>query len=157
MSKFFSRWSWAPLPWDESWILVFGCGGFFVAVLPSKNTSRKNPRKHPRFSREFLDQNPLRENSALKGQSSGVGDRGEVQIRDKFRIFRGPEDDLRWTRAAAYFQTKYRHIRNHYLSNSRTFQDGNGNGILGEINSNDFQDGNWESMEMKVWLRTPRR
>ena len=43
----------------------------------------------------------------------------------------------------------YRHIRNYYLSNSKTFQDGNGNGILGEINSNDFQDGNWESMEMK--------
>ena len=33
---------------------------------------------------------------------------------------------------------------------SNTFQDGNGNGNLGEINSNYFQDGNWESMEMKV-------
>ena len=42
-----------------------------------------------------------------------------------------------------------RHIRNYYLSNSKTFQDGNGNGNLGKINSNDFQDGNWESMEMK--------
>ena len=38
----------------------------------------------------------------------------------------------------------YRHIRNYYLSNSKTFQDGNGNGNFGEINSNDFQDGNWE-------------
>ena len=44
---------------------------------------------------------------------------------------------------------KYRHIRNYYLSNSKTFQDGNGNGNLGKANSNDFQDGNWESMEMK--------
>ena len=43
----------------------------------------------------------------------------------------------------------YRHIRNYYLSNSKTFQDGNGNGNFGKINSNDFQDGNWESMEMK--------
>ena len=42
------------------------------------------------------------------------------------------------------------HIRNYYLSNSKTFQDGSGNGNLGNINSNDFQDGNWESMEMKV-------
>ena len=42
----------------------------------------------------------------------------------------------------------YRHIQNDYLSNSKTVQDGNGN--LGEINSNHFQDGNWESMEMKV-------
>ena len=41
------------------------------------------------------------------------------------------------------------HVRNDYLSNSKTFQDGNGNGNFGEINSNDFQDGNWESMEMK--------
>ena len=53
--------------------------------------------------------------------------------------------------------TVYRHIRNYYLSNSKTFQDGNGNGHFGNINSNDFQDGNWESMEMKGWLRTPRR
>ena len=37
-----------------------------------------------------------------------------------------------------------------YLSNSKTFQDGNGNGNLGETNSNDFQDGNWESMEIQV-------
>ena len=44
---------------------------------------------------------------------------------------------------------QYRHIRNYYRSNSKTFQDGNGNGNCGEINSNDFQDGNWESMEMK--------
>ena len=43
----------------------------------------------------------------------------------------------------------YRHIRNYYRSNSKTFQDGNGNGNFGKINSNDFQDGNWESMEMK--------
>ena len=50
-----------------------------------------------------------------------------------------------------------RHIRNYYLSNSKTFQDGNGNGNLGKINSNDFLDGNCESMEMKRWLRTPRR
>ena len=34
-------------------------------------------------------------------------------------------------------------------SNSKTFQDGNGNGNFGKINSNYFQDGNWESMEMK--------
>ena len=46
-------------------------------------------------------------------------------------------------------RVRYRHIRNYYLSNSKTFQDGNGNGNLGKINSNDFQDGNWESMEMK--------
>ena len=43
----------------------------------------------------------------------------------------------------------YRHIRNYYLSSSKTFQDGNGNGNIGKINSYDFQDGNWESMEMK--------
>ena len=47
----------------------------------------------------------------------------------------------------------YRHIRNYYLSNSRTFQDGNSNGTFEEINSNDFLDGNWESMEMKGCLR----
>ena len=46
-------------------------------------------------------------------------------------------------------ETRYRHIRNDYLSNSKTLQDGNGNGNFEEINSNDFQDGNWESMEMK--------
>ena len=46
----------------------------------------------------------------------------------------------------------YRHIRNYYLSNSKTFQDGNGNGDFGEINSNDFQDGDWESMDIKVRL-----
>ena len=40
----------------------------------------------------------------------------------------------------------YRHIRNYYLSNSKTFQDGNGNGNFEEINPNDFLDGNWESM-----------
>ena len=50
-----------------------------------------------------------------------------------------------------------RHIRNYYLSNSKTFQDGNGNGNFEEINSNDFLNVNWESMEMKGWLRTPRR
>ena len=45
----------------------------------------------------------------------------------------------------------YRHIRNYYLSNSKTFQDGNGNGNghFCKINSNDFHDGNWEPMEMK--------
>ena len=42
-------------------------------------------------------------------------------------------------------------------SNSKTFQDGNGNSDLGEINAIDFQDGNWEPMEMKGSLRTPRR
>ena len=41
-------------------------------------------------------------------------------------------------------------------SNSKTFQDGNGNGNFWKINSNDFQDGNWESMEMKGRLRMPR-
>ena len=45
--------------------------------------------------------------------------------------------------------SQYRHIRNYYLSNSKTFQDGNGNGNFEEIDSNDFLDGNWESMEMK--------
>ena len=54
------------------------------------------------------------------------------------------------------FQT-YRHIRNYYLSNSKTFQDGNGNGNFEKINPNDFLDGNWESMEMKGRLRGPRR
>ena len=56
-------------------------------------------------------------------------------------------------------QGEYRHIRNYYLSNSETFQDGNGNGNgnFGKINSNDFQDGNGESMEMKGRLRGPRR
>ena len=49
-----------------------------------------------------------------------------------------------------YPLSSYRHIRIYCLSNSKTFQDGNGNGNLGEICSNDFQDGNWESMEMKV-------
>ena len=39
------------------------------------------------------------------------------------------------------------------ISNSKTFQDGNGNGNFEEINSNDFLDGNWESMEMKGRLR----
>ena len=32
---------------------------------------------------------------------------------------------------------------------SKTFQDNNGNGNCGKINSNDFQDGNWEPMDMK--------
>ena len=35
-------------------------------------------------------------------------------------------------------------FRNYYLSNSKTFQDGNGNGNVRTIHSNDFQDGNWE-------------
>ena len=37
-----------------------------------------------------------------------------------------------------------------YLSNSKTFQDCNGTGNFEEINSNYFQDGNWESMEKGV-------
>ena len=37
------------------------------------------------------------------------------------------------------------------------FQNGNGNGNFEKINSNDFLDGNWESMEMKGRLRGPRR
>ena len=40
-------------------------------------------------------------------------------------------------------------IRNCYLANGKSFQDGNGNGSFEEINSNDFLDGNWESLEMK--------
>ena len=44
---------------------------------------------------------------------------------------------------------QYRHIRNYYLSISKTFQDGTGNGNFGKINSKDFQDGNLESMETK--------
>ena len=55
------------------------------------------------------------------------------------------------------FRPQYRHIRDYYLSNSKTFQDGNGNGNFDEINSNDFLDGNWESMEIKGRLRGPRR
>ena len=51
----------------------------------------------------------------------------------------------------------YCHIRNYYLSNSKTIQDGNGNGNLEEIDTNDFLDGNWESMEMKGRLQGPRR
>ena len=51
----------------------------------------------------------------------------------------------------------YRHIRYYYLCNSKTFQDGDGNGNFEKINSNDFLDGNWESMEMKGRLRGPRR
>ena len=47
------------------------------------------------------------------------------------------------------FTSTYRHIRNYYLSNSKTLQDGNGNGNFRKFNSNGFQDGNWESMEMK--------
>ena len=39
------------------------------------------------------------------------------------------------------------------VSNSKTFQDGNGNGNFGEINSDDFEDGNLEAMEMKGSLR----
>ena len=48
-----------------------------------------------------------------------------------------------------FFPEDFRHIRNYYLSNSKTFQDGNGNGNFEEIHSNDLLDGNWESMEMK--------
>ena len=51
--------------------------------------------------------------------------------------------------STSFFIQLYRHIRNQYLSSSKTFQDGSGNGDFGKINSNDFQDGNWESMEMK--------
>ena len=31
----------------------------------------------------------------------------------------------------------------------KTFQHGNGNGNSDKISSNDFQDGNWEPIEMK--------
>ena len=49
--------------------------------------------------------------------------------------------------------TTYCRIRNYYLSNSKTFQDGNGNGNFEEINSNDFQDGNWEVTVMVIkWV-----
>ena len=54
-----------------------------------------------------------------------------------------------WQTIRRKLTENYRRIRNEYLSNSKTFQDGNGNGNFGKINSNDFQDGNWESMEMK--------
>ena len=52
-------------------------------------------------------------------------------------------------RAGVWHSTSvvYRHIRNYSLSNSKTFQHGNGNGSFGAISSNDFQDGNWESLE----------
>ena len=43
----------------------------------------------------------------------------------------------------------YRQIQNYYLSNSKTFQDGSGNSHFRIIVSNDFRDGNWESMEVK--------
>ena len=49
-----------------------------------------------------------------------------------------------------YSAQRYRHILNYYLSNSKIFQDGNSNSNFGEMNSDDFQDGNWESMEIKV-------
>ena len=42
------------------------------------------------------------------------------------------------------------------VSNSKTFQDGNGNGNFEAINSNDFLGGNWP-MEIKGRLRGPRR
>ena len=42
-------------------------------------------------------------------------------------------------------QQQYRHIRNYYLSNSKTFQDGNSNGNFLKINSNDLQDGNFDT------------
>ena len=35
------------------------------------------------------------------------------------------------------------------VSNSKAFQDGNGNGNFWKINSNDFQDGKWEPIEKK--------
>ena len=44
-----------------------------------------------------------------------------------------------------------------FLMQRKTIQEGNGSGNFREINSNDFQDGNWEPMEMKGSLRMPRR
>ena len=55
----------------------------------------------------------------------------------------------KFVRILGRLPTNYRHIRNYCLSNSKTFQDGSGNGNFWKMNSNDFQDGNWESMEMK--------
>ena len=68
-----------------------------------------------------------------RGSEKGVSRRGS----EKGVSRRYPERPLR----------EYRHIRNYYLSNSKAFQDGNGN--FRKITSNDFQDGNWQSMEMK--------
>ena len=39
-----------------------------------------------------------------------------------------------------------RHIRNYYLSNSKRFQDGNGNGNSEEINSNDLSSSRLEPL-----------
>ena len=56
------------------------------------------------------------------------------------------------------FDLVYRHIQKNVSPfNSKTFQDGIGNGNFREINSNDFQDGNWEPMDMKGSLQMPRR
>ena len=41
------------------------------------------------------------------------------------------------------FSPRLTRNRNYYLSISRTFQDGNGNGNFEEINSHDFLDGKW--------------
>ena len=65
--------------------------------------------------------------------------------------------DVLKERSGALGKVKYRHIRNYYRSNSKIFQDGNGNGNFEEINSNDFLDGTWESMEIKGRLQGPRR
>ena len=58
------------LPWIFWWILVFGfCGGFFVDFFGQFSLGKqkgKDPPKNPRFSMKLFDQNPLRENSALK-------------------------------------------------------------------------------------------
>ena len=48
-------------------------------------------------------------------------------------------------------------LQGHFEPRPKIFQDGNGNGNFDEINSNDFLDGNWESMEIKGRLRGPRR
>ena len=66
------------LPWNDSWISVFGfCGGFlggclrgfFRAIFFEKNELEKNPLKNPpknpRFSRDLFDQNPPGEISGL--------------------------------------------------------------------------------------------
>ena len=80
------------------------------------------PKEHKRFR-------PGARPGGIGFPAGRIGDRGDREI--------------------VYVPNVYRHIRIFYLSNSKTFQDGNGNGNFGKINSNDFQDGNWESMEMK--------
>ena len=86
---------------------------------------------------------------------------GYSSFKCRFRILCHPNGDGCYFSfseiISAAASVMYRHIRKYYLSNSKTFQDGNGNGNFGKINSNDFQDGNWESMEMKGRLRAPRR